>query len=282
MNIVDDTLQDISRALDREEFLIFSRICRELKLVHRCIDGIGVNYTQNKITSIKAYCKILDTHPKFSNTFWRFFLQDAGFKSDFLELCGNQSKSLLKRDDGLAGINIAVKINTDNQKITKSAYVKTSKNKTSVINFSEKKSQRINYRYVFNPLLRRLINKLFQFHLPEGKYGLELSKKAGKRFCTAYPSIKNEPSDNPTRLSEKYKDFFNNLNSYDPWEIEDFQHRLPDFFRRKITPITKGYESKKASRKMFFVLFSYKHSLFDHLSESPSSQAFNLHIPQNP
>jgi hypothetical protein len=144
-----------------------------------------------------------------------------------------------------------------------------------VINFSEKKSQRINYRYIFNPIFKRLINKLFQFHLPKGEYGLELSKKSGKRFCTAYPIINHSPSDNPTRLSEKYKDFFNNLNSHDPWDIENFQHRLSDFFGRNITPITKGYQAKTVSRKMFFVLFSYKHSLFDRLPEHDHSQIIN-------
>lgn len=280
MTTVDDTLQDISRALDREEFLIFSRICRELKLVHRCIDGIGVNYNRDKITSIKAYCKILDTYPKFSNTFCRFFLQDSGFKQDFLDLCGRQSKSLLSRNDGLSGINIAVKLNTETQKITKSAYVKTSKKKTSVINFSEGDSQHITYRYVFNPILKSLVNKLFDFQLPDGDYGLELSKKSGKRFCTAYPVIQSGPSDNPTRLAERYQDFFNNLNTQDPWEIESLQDNLSDFFRRELTPITKGFESKGLSRKMFFVLFSYKHSLFDHISECPAAP-FNLNIADN-
>jgi hypothetical protein len=273
MNIVDDTKQQIYTTLQNDTFSKFARTCQELKLVHRCLDGMGINYDKNKATSIKGYCKILDSFPKFSDEFYNFFLGDLNFRLQFENLCRKQANSILSREDGLSGINLSIKFDLQTQEITKAAYVKISKGKSCCITLSQDKVFQRSYRYIFNPLLKFMILKYMQLKIPVKNHALEFSRK---KFCTVYPMLDPKPGENPTGLSKKYDNFFKELNNYNPWEIEKFTEDLDDLFGRKITPITKGFERKDVSRKFYFGAFSYKYSLFDHFSECPNPKPFKI------
>ena len=217
---MDDTNQYILSKIKSSEFLQFGSFCKQLKLVHRSLDGIGINYNQAGITSIKAYCKILDLHPKFPDDFSGWLGEN---KEVFYKLCNLASSKVKDRNDGLSGINIALKLDCITNEYTKSLYVKTKKNKCLSINFNDQnKMQERTYNYIFNK------NKS--------------DKLSGARLsCESY---------------------FKKLNCHKTWEIEREIAQLPILINPKLTPITKGYQSLGKSRKMFFGVFSSTLSTF--------------------
>ena len=259
---MDDIHQIIHQTFETEEFKDFSRASERFKIVHRCLDGIGINYTREKILSVKAYCKILDSMPKFSNDFLRTFGKEDEFKRAFLKLCGRGSPCMLNRDTGLAGVNIGIKHNPQTNQLTKSVYVKTSPKISYVLNYSEGEMRTQKYHYIFNPLLQSLANLWFQFKIPANKHALEFSKRDSTTFATVYPVFRRKPNQKPSSMHKQYNNLFTTLNECDEWQIEkDILRDCGEHFPLW-TPITKGYESQGGSRKIYMGTFSYKHSAF--------------------
>lgn len=259
---MDDTLRAITEAFKREEFRNFARISERFKIVHRCLDGIGLNYTQGGILSIKAYCKILDSCPKFSDEFLNTFGEGDGFRSALLDLCSRVSPCILNRETGLAGVNIGIKYNPETKELTKSVYVKTSPNISYVLNCSGTEVKKQKYRYVFNSTYQRLLNFWFGFGIPRHNHALEFSRRAKGSFATVYPIFPRKPNQRPSSMRKQYGDFFGQLNSPKEWEIENKIVKSCAMNFPLWTPITKGYESRGKSRKIYMGTFSYKSSCF--------------------
>jgi hypothetical protein len=259
---VDDTYRTLTETLEREEFVNFARASEGLKIVHRCLDGIGLNYTREKILSVKAYCKILDNTPKFSDEFLNTFGEGREFRSALLDLCSRASPCLLDRETGLSGINIGIKYNTETKESVKSVYVKTCPNICYVLNCNGPKLSEIKYHYIFNKLYQRLLNFWFGFGMPPHNHAMEFSRRATSSFATVYPIFCRKPNQRPSSMRKQYGNSFKQLNSLNRWEIEreiveSCEENFPLW-----TPITKGYESKGGSRKIYMGMFSYKNSCF--------------------
>ena len=257
---MDDTNQYILSKIKSSEFLQFGSFCKQLKLVHRSLDGIGINYNQAGITSIKAYCKILDLHPKFPDDFSGWLGEN---KEVFYKLCNLASSKIKDRNDGLSGINIALKLDCITNEYTKSLYVKTKKNKCLSINFNDQnKMQERTYNYIFNKKIVFLINHLFRMQMPSFVNSIEFSKRENGFFATAYPVINKNKSDKLSGARLSCESYFKKLNCHKTWEIEREIAQLPILINPKLTPITKGYQSLGKSRKMFFGVFSSTLSTF--------------------
>tara|TARA_Y100000590_G_scaffold143436_2_gene164756 strand:+ start:37796 stop:38581 length:786 start_codon:yes stop_codon:yes gene_type:complete len=258
---VDDILNHLHKTFSREEFKEFGDYCRQFKIVHRCLDGVGINYTRDKIISIKGYCKILDEFPKFSDRFLRGFTSSSRYKSALLNLCSNSSACLGNRDTGLAGVNLGLKFNIESQVITKSAYIKTCPKKVNVISFAGDQVSEDRYSYIFSRPLIFFLNKFFQLHIPKNPHGIEFSRRKAGTFATVYPIF---PSKTREKIAIKYLTLFNSLQSVDPWKIEHNLLRVISGEFPNWSPITKGYESGGDSRKIYLGRFSYNHSSFDY------------------
>lgn len=258
---MDDILKHLNKTFSREEFKAFGDYCRQFKIVHRCLDGVGINYTRDKIISIKGYCKILDEFPKFSDRFLRDFTSRSIYKSALLNLCSNSSPCLGNRNTGLAGVNLGLKLNIESQAITKSAYVKTRPKKVSVISLSDDQVRADSYSYIFSRPLIFFLNKFFQLHIPKNPHGIEFSRRQSGTFATVYPTF---PSKTREKVAAKYLTLFNNLHACDPWRIECGLLRVISDEFPNWSPITKGYESGGGSRKIYLGRFSYNHSSFDY------------------
>jgi hypothetical protein len=261
---VDDTLRALTEAFEREGFRNFARMSERLKIVHRCLDGIGLNYTRGKIISIKAYCKILDSAPKFSDEFLNTFGAGDGFRSALLDLCSRASPCILNRKTGLSGVNIGIKYNPETKESTKSVYVKTSPNISYVLNCGDVELRQQKYRYVFNGAYQRLLNLWFGFGIPSHNHALEFSRRATGSFATVYPIFPRKPNQRPSSMREQYGNFFKQLNSSKEWGIENKIIKSCAANFPLWTPITKGYEAKGKSRKIYMGRFSYKNSCFDY------------------
>ena len=162
---VDDTLEILSSCFQDKDFLIFSDLSEKLKIVHKCLDGFGMDYDQEKITSVKAYCKILDHYPKISDEFNNLFLSNESFKREFHNLCSKKSPCLLDRSSGLSGINIAVKKDLITNKLTKSCYIKTWPYRCTVVNCCGDELTKTKYYYIKNSFLKSIMNKVFKLKM---------------------------------------------------------------------------------------------------------------------
>ena len=244
------------------EFQEFSDSSVRFKIIHRCLDGIGINYTKDKILSVKAYCKILDRVPKFSNDFLNTFCKEKDFRKVFFNLSTKASSCLLDRNTGLAGVNIGLKYNTDQESFTKTIYIKTNPKVSEVINYSNGEVFEQKYHYIFSPLLKKAADLWFKFGIPKTNHALEFSKRKAGAFATVYPVFKRRKNERPSSMREKYNNLFLDLNKKDEWDIEKeiLQASKENF--PLWTPITKGYEEGGASRKIYMGTFSYKHSAF--------------------
>ena len=109
-----------------KEFQKFRYFSNQLKICHRTLDGIGINYSRKELRTVKGYIKVLESMPNFSNDFLEWI---GEAKDDFLRLCEDRSYTLADRSDGLSGINIALKYNINEETYDKSFYIKTKTNK---------------------------------------------------------------------------------------------------------------------------------------------------------
>ena len=261
---MDDIYKIISETFRTQEFKSFTESSERFKIVHRCLDGVGINYNKNKILSVKAYCKILDSMPKFSNDFLRTFCKEEEFKLALLSLSAGGSNCMLNRETGLAGINIGIKRNPETEEIIRSVYVKTDPKVSYVLNYDGKELKKQKYSYIFNGTLKKLTNAWFKFGIPRNNHALEFSKRKNSSFATVYPVSPRKRNQRPSKMHEQYHNLFLDLNKKDEWEIEKeilatCRNNFPSW-----TPITKGYESSKSSRKIYLGTFSYKNSAFKH------------------
>jgi len=260
MNSVDYTLSKIEQALQDEHMRSFMHQSQNLKIVHRCLDGLGVNYTESEPTKLKLYCKVLDRFPKFSDNFSKTFLLSDEERALFYEFCLNASDCIMDRSTGLAGINLAIKKNFITGKVTRSVYIKKSPKKSVVLSFTEDGYFYENYHYVFNRLSVWSLSKAFG--IPAHNQALEISLKDKSAFATVYPMFSFSKILKPSKMSQPFEDLFFELQGKNPWEIENYIFSLIYGRNNYLTPITKGYKISKKERKMYFGAFSYKHSSF--------------------
>ena len=239
-----------------EEFQQFGYFSNQLKICHRTLDGIGINYSRKQLDSVKGYIKVLESMPNFSNDFLEWV---GSAKDDFLRLCENRCSTLTDRSDGLSGINISLKYNINKKTYDKSFYIKTKTNKVQVLNLSQDGSlQKYNYSYISNKTLIFALKYLFFMKYPLNQDCIELSFRKHGLNATLYPKFKNPKS----RDRIGCENHFNNIKHKD-WEIEDEILVQISNLKRKLTPITRGYTSFDRFRKIYFGLFSKKLSSFD-------------------
>lgn len=239
-----------------EEFQKFRYFSNQLKICHRTLDGIGINYSRKELRTVKGYIKVLESMPNFSND----FLEWTGeAKDDFLRLCEDRSCTLADRSDGLSGINIALKYNINEETYDKSFYIKTKTNKVKVLNLTQGGLlQKYSYSYISNKTLIFALKYIFFMKYPLNQDCIELSFRKHGLNATLYPKFKNPKS----RDRMGCEDHFNNIKHKD-WEIEDEILVQVSNLKRSLTPITRGYTSFDRFRKIYFGLFSKKLSSFD-------------------
>ena len=250
-------IREIIEILSKQEFQEFGDFSRQFKIGHRALDGIGVNYSKHSLKSIKGYIKVLAPHPKFSDVFLKW---TGNAKSELFKLCDEAPITLNQREDGLAGVNVALKYNCKTKAFNKSFYIKTKPNLVKVLNIDDKQNISFNYyRYINNKFLIYLLNNLFFLKMPILPDCMEFSFKKGVANATIYPQFKDPELRDRIGCEEN----FNNLLSKKPWNIEPEIEALPVNLKRKVSPITRGYTSFDLSRKIYFGLFSKKLSCFD-------------------
>jgi hypothetical protein len=259
---VDDTYRQITETFNRDDFKAFSKFSEQFKIIHRCLDGIGINYSRDRILSVKAYCKILDSMPKFSDEFLRTFSREEEFRRELLSLSSSGSECMLNRNTGLAGINIGIKRDLEREVSMRSIYVKTDPKVSYVLNYNGKEIHKQRYNYIFNKVLKVLINSWFNFRTPRHSHALEFSKRKDTSFATIYPVFQKKPNQRPSSMRRQYRELFEEINKHDQWEIEGNILKTCSENFPLWTPITKGYESKGRSRKIYMGTFSYKTSAF--------------------
>lgn len=250
---------EIDQCFKEDIFKSFAHNSQQMKIMHRCLDGIGVNYNKKQITKVKAYCKILDYFPKFSDEFLDSFLFSDAERRIFFNFCDSHADCLLDRSTGLSGFNLSVKKDMSSGKITRSVYLKKDKMRTVLLDFGDSISYS-RYIYVFSPKWVSLLSRIFG--APQHGHGLELSVKDFNAFATIYPQFSFKSVLKPSNMRFSFNDFFYNLSLHKPWTIED--EILLYFYNNNtyLRPITKGYGLLGNNRKIYIGAFSYKHSAF--------------------
>lgn len=259
---MDEIHEKINECFKQDCFQSFLENSQDTKLLHRCLDGFGINYNKKEITKIKAYTKILDYFPKFSNKFLGSFLLNDEEREAFFKFCNKHSDCLLDRSTGLSGFNLAIKKNLLNNQITRSVYIKKRVRETVVLNFGEEITY-FKYKYIFSKTLINYLSYLFRY--PKHEHGLELSFKEKQLFATVYPTFSFKSLLKPSDMGFSFDDYFMSLHQHNTWNIED--EILTYCFNNNsyLRPITKGYGAFGKTRKIYIGAFSYKHSAFKNL-----------------
>lgn len=259
---MDDIYKTITDTFNTQDFKNFTISSEQFKIVHRCLDGVGINYDKGKILSVKAYCKILDNMPKFSDNFLSEFAREREFRSEVLSLSTKGSECMLNRDTGLAGINIGIKRAPNSDRTIRSVYVKTNPKVSHVLNYDGNMIREQKYYYVFNRTLQAILNFWFKFKIPRHNHALEFSNRGSNSFATVYPIFPRPPNQRPSSMRRQYGEVFRELNEVDEWQIEKSILKTCEENFPLWTPVTKGYESNGDSRKIYMGTFSYKSSAF--------------------
>lgn len=262
---VDDTSNLINDIVSRADAKNYLDLNSQFMICHKCIDGFGINYSKEKIISVKLYLKIFDSQPKFSNRFVREFLENEEFKNEFSRLCISNNTPSNHRNNGLTGVNTSLKIHLTSNSTSKSIYRRVGSKVSEAITLSGNKVSSERYRYVFNRQLQSMIRFFYNIPIPRCAGGVEFYKKGEglnskgqitkTACCTAYPLI--DPKKSPKAYLSEY---FNGLQSRRPWDIEETIIKGVKNFNKHIMPITKGYQKGDITRKIYFSSLSTKYS----------------------
>jgi hypothetical protein len=262
---VDDTYNLINDLVSREDVCNYLDLNTQFMICHKCIDGLGINYSKNEIISIKFYLKIFDTQPKFSDRFIKEFLSNEEFKSRFVRLCILNNATPELRSNGLTGVNTSLKIHLINNSTSRSVYRRIGTKASEAITLSGNEVSSEKYKYIFNRGLQSIIRLFYNIQIPRCAGGMEFYSKGeginkageiAKIACaTAYPPV--ELKKNPKVYLSKY---FNNLQSKKPWDIEESIIKGAQNFNKHIIPITKGYQKGDVTRKIYLSTLSTKYS----------------------
>ncbi len=268
---MDDTLNLINTLVSRADVREYLELTNELMIRHRCIDGFGINYSRDKILSVKFCLKIFDTQPKFSNKFLDKFLINNEFRKEFTRLCIRNNTQVEHRNKGLTGVNTSLKIHIEGGTVTRSVYRRTGQGLSEAISLSEGVVSSESYRYIFNQALQFLIKYYHNINIPMCAGGMEYYKrgeglsKTGEltqtACITAYPTMNKKM--NPKQYLKQY---FDRLQAKDPWEIEGNILEAVSIFNKYIIPVTKGYQKNDLTRKIYLSCLSHKHSSIKALS----------------
>jgi hypothetical protein len=262
---VDDILNQLEEAFAREECEKYLELNNQFMICHKCIDGFGINYSKEEVISIKFYLKIFDPQPKFSDRFLREFLDNEEFKSEFKRLCVLNNAPSDHRNNGLTGVNTSLKIHLMTNSTSKSIYRRVGSKVSEAVTLSGNEVSSESYRYVFSRPLQTMIRFFYRVPIPRCAGGVEFYKRGEglngkgqiiKTACgTAYPLI-DEKKNPKVYLSE----YFNNLQSITPWDIEERIIDAAKNFNKHIVPITKGYQRGGITRKIYLSSLSTKYS----------------------
>lgn len=269
---VDDTLELINKLIYRADVMEYLDLNNQFRTCHKCIDGFGINYSKDKILSVKFYLKIFDTQPKFSDKFLNAFLINEEFKSEFIRLCISNNKPEEHRNQGLTGVNTSLKVHIKGDAVARSIYRRVGPCVSEAITCCDNIVTNEQYKYIFNKGIQLLIKYFYNIKIPICSEGMEFYKrgeainKKGELIqapcATAYPSI--GANGNPKHYLKKY---FSKLQSKDPWEIESVITESMSKFNKHIIPITKGYQKNDLTRKIYLSSLSTKHSSINNLTQ---------------
>ena len=167
----------------------------------------------------------------------------------FKNTLSNASKYLLTSRGGLGGVNFAIKAPLYS-KTSRAFYVKQREGGAKVINFKKGITSEVNYNYLFNRILIKLLTWRYNLKLPQTRHGIEYSIRKGRLFTSIYPNYKFQ---NESLLSF-LQNLYSEISVHDPWPIENqIINTIGSLFPPNI-PITKGFVSGGGSRKIFFGL----------------------------
>lgn len=262
---VDDILELINQLVSRADVREYLDLNNQFLICHKCIDGFGINYSREKILSVKFCLKIFDTQPKFSDKFVRSFLINDEFRKEFNRLCIWNETTEEHQNQGLTGVNTSLKIHIEGDYVSRSIYRRIGQRVSEAVTLSGEKVTTEKYKYIFNKALQLLIKYYYNIKIPMCSEGMEfytrgesINKKGElieSACATAYPGIGGKA--NPKLY---LKEYFNKLHSKDFWEIEDNILKAISTFNKHVIPVTKGYQKNDLSRKMYLSCLSPKHS----------------------
>lgn len=248
----------------------FIKNANTLREENKIIDGIGINYTKEKILSIKYYFKIVEKVPNLNKNFKSFFFKDQSFYNSCSNLLLKRRQgNNLNRDVGLSGMAISFRhhIYNDSNSFALSALISSNKilRYSSSIDLSDRGIHQHKYYYVFNSFIKKALKTIFKLNIPDSNHAMEiyLTGEGVSRenlikqdaCATVYPLFKENIKKD---LESNYK----KLSSCDPWNIEKEICESVSSYNNRLIPITKGYQSKDLSRKIYFSGLSFNYSSF--------------------
>ena len=248
----------------------FIKNANSLRGDNKLIDGVGINYTKNEVISIKYYFKIVEEIPKLSEGFNSFFFKDNSFYNSCSNLFFERKQGKnINRNIGLSGMAISFRhhIHNNSHSSALSALMPSKKilRYSLSIDLTKNGIHKHKYYYIFNPFVKKILKKIFKLNFPDSRHGMEIyfsgegvSSKGliNQDVCaTVYPlfaeNIKRELSSN-----------YMNLSLRSPWIIEKEICQAISSYNHRMIPITKGYQSKDLSRKIYFSGLSHNYSSF--------------------
>ena len=227
-----------------EELKIFCEFSKQLKLKYKLFDLFGIDYSKQKILSIKLYQKFYTTNNLEQEEFFKWFCFGNNLKINQQEI----------HNKSLQGLNFAIKINLLSSSIKKTIYFSNGKNSSKVINFNDSSCTELLYRYFYNPPLIRLLNFYFQLNMPSHKEGIEFSKRGSQAHCSIFPKFNHN-----NMTLDKSKKYCSELKKHIKPEWPSF---IKSFEGEDSSFITQGYTSNNKFDKTYFGCFDWSKSVF--------------------
>lgn len=242
-------------SLDMSRFADFSD---QLKNQYRTLDGYAFDFDESDVCAVKFYYKIYTKNTDFDNNFFEWFFENDMFYYAFLGYFHPRYLELSHR--GLTGINFAIKYNLVSKKTIRSVYFQIAHNTSLVIHNDGVNTWTNNYSYLYNKLIIRCINKLFQLNMPKHQEAIEMSIRDRVLHATIFPRFKRDSLN--LADSKKYcLKLMSNLISDNSLSAQNIPLAI-HCSDPNSSFITKGYSTKNKMQKIYFGCFDYKKSIF--------------------
>lgn len=237
----------------------FADFGSHLKQQYKTFDGYAFDFDDKEIQSIKFYYKIYTKQNIWQSDFVNWFINNDNFYYACTGLYN--SNQINTKHQSLEALNFAIKYNLNTKKLTRAFYFKLGNKSSIVINCDGVDMKKTKYYYIYNRLLIKSINKIFNLNMPPHNEALEFSLRMKGAHATVFPLFdRNKPN------------------------LQDSKRYCQTLMQRLLTPsaprgqnealaihchdpysdfITKAYTSDDAMQKIYFGCFDWKKSIFE-------------------
>jgi hypothetical protein len=237
----------------------FADFGKQLKQQYKTFDGYAFDFNCHGIESIKFYYKIYTNQNIWHSDFANWFYNNDMFY--YASVALHDSRQVYLKHKSLKALNFAIKYNLNTKKLSRAFYFKLGNKSSMVINCDGVNTSTTKYYYIYNRLLIKSINKIFNLNMPPHDEAIEFSKRKQSVHAAVFPRFdSNKPNLQDSKLHcqklmQKLLCAAAPLGQNEALAIH-CHDPYSDF-------ITKGYSSDNKMQKIYFGCFDWEKSIFE-------------------